>query len=58
MVRGNVWQGCRLAQGGQWALLGTTMSPGFDYADYETGVRDELAAQYPDVAELIREYTR
>ena len=37
VVRGGVWQGCRLAAGGEWALMGTTMSPGFDYADYETG---------------------
>jgi hypothetical protein len=58
VVRGGVWQGCKLASGGAWALMGTTMSPGFDYADYETGVRDELIAQYPDAAEMIREYTR
>ena len=58
VVQGNVWQGCRLAQGGQWVLLGTTMSPGFDYADYVTGVRDELIAQYPDVEDLIRQYTQ
>jgi len=58
VVRGNVWQGCKLAQGGKLALLGTTMSPGFDYADYETGVRSELIAQYPDMAEAIRQYTR
>ena len=58
MVRGGVWQGCKLASGGKFALMGTTMSPGFDYADYETGVRDELIAQYPGAAELIRDYTR
>ena len=58
VVRGNVWQGCRLAPGGKWALMGTTMSPGFDYADYESGARDELIAQYPDVAEQIRQYTK
>lgn len=58
VVRGGVWQGLRLAEGDKWALLGTTMSPGFDYADYETGVREELAAQYPAVAEEIRRYTR
>jgi predicted cupin superfamily sugar epimerase len=34
------------------------MSPGFDYADYETGVREELIAHHPDVAEMIRQYTR
>lgn len=58
VVRGGIWQGCQLAPGGQWALLGTTMSPGFDYADYETGVREELVAQYPETAEMIRQYTR
>lgn len=58
VVRGGVWQGCRLAAGGQWALMGTTMSPGFDYRDYETGVRDELVAQYPAMAELIGQYTK
>jgi predicted cupin superfamily sugar epimerase len=58
VVRGGVWQGCRLAPDGQWALMGTTMSPGFDYADYETGGCDELIAQYPDMADAIREYTR
>jgi len=58
VVRGGVWQGCRLAAEGKWALMGTTMSPGFDYADYETGVRDELIAQYPAMADAIRQYTR
>lgn len=58
VVRGNVWQGLRLVEGGRWALLGTTMSPGFDYADYETGKREELAAQYPTAAEEIGRYTR
>ena len=57
VVRGGVWQGCGLFRGWQWALLGTTMSPGFDYADYETGARDELIAQYPSVEEMIRRYT-
>ncbi len=58
VVRGNVWQGCKLAPGGKWALMGTTMSPGFDYADYVIGVRDALIAQYPDAAEMIRQYTK
>lgn len=58
VVRGHVWQGCRLAQGGKWALMGTTMSPGFDYADYENADRAQLSAQYPGAAELIKDYTR
>jgi uncharacterized protein len=55
VVRGNVWQGCKLAPGGKWALLGTTMSPGFDPADYEHGEAEPLIKQYPNVAE-IRDY--
>jgi uncharacterized protein len=58
VVRGGIWQGCKLAPGGKFALMGTTMSPGFDYADYENGNRDQLTAQYPGAAELVREYTR
>jgi hypothetical protein len=57
VVRGGIWQGCRLAEGGTFALLGTTMSPGFDYADYEQGERETLIAQYPGAAEHIRRYT-
>jgi uncharacterized protein len=58
VVRGQMWQGCRLAPGGKWALMGTTMSPGFDYNDYENGDREGLIAQYPGAADSIREYTR
>ena len=58
VVRGHVWQGSRLAPGGQWALLGTTMSPGFDRCDYESGDREQLIAQYPGAADRIKEYTR
>ena len=58
VVRGHVWQGSRLAPGGKWALMGTTMSPGFDYADFELGNREQLMTQYPGAAEMIRQYTR
>src|SRR3954465_9562713 len=34
LVPGGVWQGSRLLKGGKFALMGTTMSPGFDFADY------------------------
>jgi predicted cupin superfamily sugar epimerase len=41
-----------------FALLGATMAPGFDYADYEQGRRVELTEQYPTYAEAIRQLTR
>jgi len=58
VVRRGVWQGSRLAAGGEWALLGCTVSPGFEYEDYETGVRAELCAQWPEFRELICELSR
>lgn len=54
----DVWQGSRLCAGGRFALLGTTVAPGFDVADFDPGRRDELVAAYPDFAELITALTR
>jgi predicted cupin superfamily sugar epimerase len=56
IVPRGVWQGSWLA-GGAFALLGTTMAPGFDFADYEAGSRDALTRQYPAHADLIRRLT-
>lgn len=58
VVPGGVWQGSRLLPGGSYALMGTTMAPGFDYADYQGGNRLELIRQYPRFAELIALLTR
>jgi len=52
-VRGGCWQGSRVAPGGKFALLGTTMAPGFDPADFELGSREKLSALYPPYAALI-----
>jgi uncharacterized protein len=54
----NVWQGSHLLPGGTFALLGCTVSPGFDYADYEAGSRAELTAQWPEHARIIELLTR
>ena len=57
VVPRDVWQGSRLVTGGEWALLGCTVSPGFDFADYESGSRDGLCAAWPQFRELICELT-
>ncbi len=46
-VRRGVWQGARLVEGGRWALLGCTVVPGFEYEDYQAGVREELVGRWP-----------
>jgi hypothetical protein len=58
VVPRGVWQGARLREGGRFALLGTTVAPGFEYADYETGARADLLAAYPTHAPMIVALTR
>jgi hypothetical protein len=58
VVERGVWQGSRLVKGGRWALLGCTVSPGFEFEDYETGERAELTAGWPEFAEEIKALTR
>jgi predicted cupin superfamily sugar epimerase len=58
VVPAGVWQGSRIVGGGKYALLGTTMSPGFDPSDYEPGDRADLVARYPQHAASIQALTR
>src|ERR1700733_1239138 len=58
VVPAGVWQGTRLIDGGKVALLGCTVTPGFDFADYRSGSYAELAAKWPAEAERIRKLTR
>ncbi len=52
------WQATRLCAGGRFALLGTTMAPGFDPRDYEPGDRERLMAEYPAACDVVRALTR
>jgi uncharacterized protein len=47
VVPAGVWQGAHLKPGGEFALFGCTVSPGFEYADYEHGRLETLMGQYP-----------
>ncbi len=58
VVPAGVWQGSRVAPGGAWALMGTTMAPPFRFDDYQPGDRGALIAGWPAEAERIRALTR
>jgi predicted cupin superfamily sugar epimerase len=58
VVERGVWQGSRLVGGGQWALLGCIVSPGFEFEDYDAGDRAELCAGWPEFAQEIKALTR
>lgn len=58
VVPRGTWQGSHLRTGGSFALLGTTMSPGFAYEDYASGKAVDLLRQWPQQTEMIRALTR
>ena len=57
-VPAGVWQGTRLVEGGAVALLGCTVAPGFDFADYRGGSFADLVGKWPAETERIRALTR
>jgi predicted cupin superfamily sugar epimerase len=57
VVTRGVWQGSRLLEAEGWALLGCTVSPGFEFEDYQDASAEELVAKWPHEAERIRALT-
>ncbi len=58
-VPAGVWFGSRPLgkESGGYALLGCTVSPGFDFADFEMAERAELVARFPLFSQLIEQLT-
>jgi mannose-6-phosphate isomerase-like protein (cupin superfamily) len=55
-----VWQGSHPIGSGPdaYTFFGNTLAPGFEYADFAIGYRDELQKAYPKFAAKIAELTR
>lgn len=62
VVPRGAWFGSRVRAGtearGDHALVGCTVAPGFDFADFELATRDALTARFPAHAALIASLTR
>lgn len=58
LIPAGVWQGARLLPGGKFALMGTTVAPGFEFSDYQSGSRKELIDLYPQFEELLTALTK
>ncbi len=58
VVPGGVVQGSRIVPGGKFALIGTTMSPGFTLEDFILNSRKEMVNKYPENENLIISLTR
>jgi predicted cupin superfamily sugar epimerase len=58
IVPAGVWQALKLVDGGAWGLMGTTVAPGFDFADFELGDCNTLLKTFPKLDSEIRRFTR
>lgn len=50
------WQGTKLLPGGTWALVGTTMAPGYRHAGFELASPADLRNLPIDIAAVATEY--
>src|SRR5882757_5432760 len=58
VVPAGCWFGSSLRLPNTFALVGCTVAPGFDFADFEMAKRDALTAQYPQHRNIIQRLTR
>ena len=50
------WFGASMVRGG-WALVGCTVAPGFDFADFEMADPNVLHGLFPGAADVVRRLT-
>ena len=58
LIRAGSWFASRPAEDSEYALAGCTVSPGFDFAEFELADRAMLIKQYPHHEALIESLTR
>jgi len=58
LVPAGRWFGAAPEPGAGWSLVGCTVSPGFDFRDFELGSREKLLKRFPCAAKIIRKLTR
>jgi predicted cupin superfamily sugar epimerase len=56
-IKANTWFAASLNDKKSYCLLGCTVSPGFDYRDWELGKRNDLIKMYPQHRMIIERYT-
>ena len=56
VVPAGVWLGATPKRGSAFSFVGCTVSPGFDFADFEMGDKNTLKAAFPDAVACIGEF--
>jgi uncharacterized protein len=58
VIQAGRWFACRVRDPNSFALVGCTVAPGFDFADFEMAKQAELIRAFPQHRELIEQFTR
>ena len=58
VVPAGSWFASGVAKTNSFSLVGCTVSPGFDFDDFELAQRKELISMYPQHREMINAFTR
>jgi predicted cupin superfamily sugar epimerase len=58
VIPAGVWFGATIQAPRSFALVGCTVAPGFDFADFELADREVLAARFPQHRALLETLTR
>lgn len=58
VVPAGTWFGALPAPGSAFSLVGCTVSPGFEFSDFELARRDVLLPQFPDARDWVEQLTR
>lgn len=58
VVPHNVWFAAEVENKNSFALVGCTVSPGFDFSDFELAKRNELLEMFPIHSKIINEFTK
>jgi uncharacterized protein len=58
VIPAGCWSASHVRDASSYSLVGCTVAPGFDFADFELAKRAELSAQFPQHKTLIHLWTR
>lgn len=57
VIKNGNWFASEVLDKKSFALIGCTVSPGFDFSDFEFANREQLLQTYPDLKDLIIKFT-
>jgi len=58
LIPANTWFAARVRASSGFSLVSCTVSPGFDFADFELASRAKLTGEFPNLEQVIVDFTR